>query len=225
MMKRIVSLMMLLALCLSVLCPTVAFATEYMPSIGYKDGPDIEDAEMNEEDVTDCLVVTSISEAKDKTTDIFQEDRDLLIDVYEQIVDGSMELPLEDDYVVRDLVDVSWKKEDCVEPEHGHKEWLQEEDTTISVTFDMGVDEDVEVIVLVYIDGEWVEAESVVNNGDGTITVVFEDICPVAFCVEERYAPPQTGDEMAQGLMLYVVLAVASAAGLVALLALRRKNR
>ena len=43
----------------------------------------------------------------------------------------------------------------------------------------------VEVAVFSYVDGEWIEAVSVTNNGDGTVTVVFEDICPVAFAVKE----------------------------------------
>lgn len=197
----------------------------FVPSISYKDGPDIEEGEMNGEDVGDCLVITTITEAKEKTTDIYQEDRDLLLEVYEELDNGEMELPLDEDYVVRELVDVSWKKGTCVEPEHGHKEWLQEEDTTLTVTFDLGVGPQEEVIVLVYIDGEWVEAVSVINNGDGTVTVVFEDICPVAFCVEKRYAPPQTGDETGNQLYFFAALMGAAILGLVGLVIWRKKQK
>lgn len=197
----------------------------FVPSIPYKDGPDIEEGEMDGEDVGDCLVISTITEAKEKTTDIYQEDRDLLLEVYEEISSGEMELPLEEDYVVRELVDVSWKKTTCVEEEHGHKEWLHEEDTTITITFDLGVGPDEDVIVLVYIDGEWVEAVSVINNGDGTVTVVFEDICPVAFCVEKRYIPPQTGDEAGNQLYFFAVLLGVSLVGLTGLLIWRKKRK
>ena len=36
---------------------------------------------------------------------------------------------------------------------------------------------------MTYVNGKWVPAVSTVNNGDGTVTVVFEDICPIAFSV------------------------------------------
>lgn len=197
----------------------------FVPSIPYKDGPDIEDTEMDGEDVGDCLEITTVTEAREKTTDISQESRDLLLEVYEELKDGEMELPLDEDYVVRELIDVSWKESTCIEPEHGHKEWLEEEDTTLTVTFDLGVGPDEEVIVLVCIDGEWVEAVSVINNGDGTVTVVFADICPVAFCVEKRYEPPKTGDEAGNQLYLYAGILGAAALGLVGLVIWRKKQK
>ena len=90
----------------------------------------------------------------------------------------------------------------------------------------MGVGKGVEVIVMVYINGQWVPAEKVTNNGDGTVTVVFEDICPVAFVVEKDEAdgPAQTGDVLGQDLMLWVVLMVLSMAAIVVLNIYRRKR-
>ena len=224
-MKKFICLLLALVMCMALACPAMASESVFVPSIGYKDGPKIEDAELDGEDVGDCLVVTTITEAEEKTTDIYQEDRDLLLEVYEELLDGSMELPLEEDYVIRELVDVSWKKSTCVEEEHGHKEWLQEEDTTITITFDLGVGADVEVIVMIYLDGEWVMAEEVINNGDGTVTVVFQDICPVAFCVERRYEPPKTGDAAADKLYVFALLLAVSAAGLIGLLIWRKKRK
>lgn len=224
-MRRFVCLCAALVLCLSMACPAFAVEGEFVPSIGYKDGPDIEDAEMNGEDVGNCVIVTSIKEAEEKTTDIYQEDRDLLLEVYEELDEGTMTLPLEEDYVIRELVDVSFAKEGCVENEHGHKEWLAEEDTSITITFDLGVNESTEVTVLVYIDGEWILIENVVNNGDGTITVEFEDFCPVAFCVEPGAdtEPPKTGDAVGANLMLWIVLLAVSMTGILVLVANRRK--
>lgn len=226
-MRKIMSLIVALLLFVGLVCPVLAAESVFVPSISYKDGPEIEDAQQNGEDVTDCLVVTTITGAREKTTDIYQEDRDLLLDVYKKLDNGSMKLPVEEEYVIRELVDVSWKKTSCVEAEHGHKQWLSQENTTVSVTFDLGVNKSTEVVVMVYLDGKWVAAESVVNNGDGTVTVVFEDICPVAFCVKRstQVQPPKTGDPAAQNLPVYLVALVVSAVALVALLIWRGKKR
>ena len=220
-MRKILSFMMAVLLCLGMVTPALAAKDSFVPSIGYKDGPEIVDAEMNEEDMVDCLVVTSIEEAEEKTTDIYQEDRDLLLEVYEELTDGSMQLPLEnDEYVIRELVDVSFTTE-CDEA-HDHKEELAEEGTTIEITFDLGVDPDEEVIVMAYIDGQWVPVECE-NNGDGTVTCVFEDICPVVFCVKNTTPPAQTGDEAGRQLILWIVLMAVSFAAIVILVVGRRK--
>ena len=222
-MKKVISLIVALALCASLACPVFAAGQTFVPSIGYKDGPEIVEADPYGE----CLIVTSIDQAGKKTTDIAQEDRDLLLEVYEKLDKGTMKLPLEGDYVIRDLVDVSWMKTACVDAGQGHKEWLEEDNTQVEVTFRMGVKKNVDVIVLVYVDGEWVPAESVKNNGNGTVTVKFEDICPVAFCVNRNVIPdaPQTGDVNSLYLALFGGLMVASAAGLVVLLLSWKKQR
>ena len=73
-MKR--SCVLLALLLLAVLAmPAFAAENEFVPSITYKDGPEIEKAQQEKEDVTPCLVVTSIIQAKNKDTDIHQEDR------------------------------------------------------------------------------------------------------------------------------------------------------
>ena len=57
------------------------------------------------------------------------------------------------------------------------------------------------------------------------MTVVFEEICPVAFCVEIEKAdgPAQTGDMLGQELLLWVVLMALSLLGILALLVMRKK--
>jgi hypothetical protein len=204
-------------------------APDFVPSITYKDGPAIDMAEMDGEGVEDCVVVTTIKQAKDKSTDISQEDRDLLLDVYEQLEEGTMTLPVEEDgYVIRELVDVSFEYEDCRQiEEHGHKDQhLKEEGVTLTVTFDLGVGTFEDVIILVYVDGEWVPVESVKNNGNGTVTAIFEDICPVAFVVKEKgnAQAPTTGDAMGNQLMLVMGMMVLSAAGVVALLTAKARK-
>lgn len=226
-MRKIVCLLTVLVLCAAMACPAFAAEDTFVPSISYKDGPDIEEAEMKEEEVQDCLIVTSIIAAQEKTTDIYQEARDELLDVYAKLNDGSMKLPLDgDSYVVRELVDLSWKKTDCVEADHTHDEDLAKEGVTIEVQFDLGISASDKIVVLHYHDGQWLPVESTVNNGDGTVTCVFEHFCPVAFCVEvaQNLDPAPTGDSAGQNLVLWIVLMALSIAGLILLFILHRRS-
>ena len=225
-MRRICAIVLVLLLLATLAVPGFAAENEFAPSIGYKDGPEIDESEMNEEEVTPCLVITSIIQAKEKKTDISQTDRDLLLEVYEKLSQNEMQLPMEDDdYVIRELIDISWRHSDCVEEDHEHKEWLSEENTSLKVTFDTKISSDMEVAVLVYINEQWVPVTSVTHNSDDTITCVFEDICPVAICVRDKHdAPPaQTGDPMGQLIWLWVLLLVTSLAAVTVLIMNRRK--
>lgn len=208
---------------------------EFVPSITYKDGLSITKVETNmvidgkdwSEGIKECVEITSIAQAKEKSTDLSQEDRDFLLEVYEDLANGDMLLPLPGDYVIRDLVDISFKYENCTcDEEHGHKdECLADDGVTLTITFDMGVAPDAKVTVMTYIDNSWKDIKSVVNNGDGTVTCVFEDICPVAFVVDDNVVKttPFTGDTAGQQLPLYAGTAVASAAGIALLMVLKRK--
>lgn len=211
-------------------------SANFVPSITYKDGIPVIDMESNIEisggnnwgsGIDECVVVTSIAQAIDKSTDISQDDRDLLLKVYEAIAKGEMDLPLNKEYVIRDLVDISFEYEDCrcIE-EHGHKdECLAEDGVTLTITFDMDVASTDEVIVMAYVDGEWTAIKSVVNNGDGTVTCIFEDICPVAFVVNESTPAdvPQTGDATMSPWIWLTLMAVC-AVGIVVLLVMKRKK-
>ena len=225
-MKKFVCLLVVLMLCLSMAVPAFAAEDDFVPSIGYKDGPEIIKGEQEDKDVTDCLIVTTTKEAEEKSTDITQDDRDLLLDVYDKLMDDEMTLPVDGDYVIRDLVDVSYKDEDCRQKEdHGNKpEKLKEEGVTVTITFDMGVAPDEVIEVYVYIDGQWVPVTSVVNNGDGTLTVVFEDICPVAFVTKLGESAP-TGDAARGQLGIFIGLMIFSAAAIVVILCLKGKKK
>ena len=216
-MRRLIGI---LAVLLCLVIPAMAAEGSFVPSIDYKDGPEIEDAEMDDEDVVSCLVITSIPEAREKTTNIHQEDRDKLLEVYEQLTGGEMVLPLEGEYVIRELVDVSFIIP-CDE-QHTHEEQLAKDGVTLDITFDLGIAPDEAVIVMVYVDDQWVPVE-IVNNGDGTVTGHFEDICPVVFCVRGELPPAQTGDIAGQNLILWMVLMAVSLAAVVVLLLNRRR--
>lgn len=222
-MRKVLCLIVVIALCLVGMMSVLAAEDIFVPSISYKDSPDLEEGILEDEDVGSCLEITSILEAQEKVTDITQEARDLLLDIYSQLDDGSMVLPLEEDYVVRELVDLSFRQTTCIEDDHMHKEELEKEGVTIEVTFDLDVDADTDVTVMHYHDGRWIPVVSCVNNGDGTITCVFEHFCPVVFCVDKDSAPSQTGDTVGQNLIFWMVLMLFCLAAVVTMLVMRRK--
>lgn len=222
-MKKLICLLAVLMLCMSMVVPVLA-QSDFVPSITYKGGLDAEKAVMGNQDVTGCLVITSIKEAKDKVTDITQKERDALLDVYKKLAEGQMELPLDGNYTIRELVDVSFDFEDCRENQgHGNKEeQLKKEGVTLTVDFDLSLKKTEKLKVLTYVNGKWKLVENVTINADGTVTAVFEEVCPVAFCVEKgSESNSQTGDEFHMGLWIGV-LAV-SVAAVVVLMVTRRK--
>lgn len=224
MMKRVIIILLLLALCLSLLLPAFAAEDTFVPSIGYKDGPVIEDAEMESMDVEECLVITSLKGAEEKSTDISQGSRDLLLEVYAKLAAGEMKLPAGEGFVIRELVDVSWKQVGCVEAEHPHEEDLKKDSVTVTLELEMGITAENELLVYAYHNGQWDQVKDVKINGDGTITCVFEHFCPVAFTVRQEPGGSQTGDVAGENLMRYVVLMTLSAVAVAVLMLRRRKH-
>ncbi|MBQ2785770.1 MAG: hypothetical protein IJF02_04650 [Oscillospiraceae bacterium] len=49
-----------------------------------------------------------------------------MLDVYKKLSDGTMTLPLEEDYVIRELADLSFKASACRGEKRGRKEKLAE---------------------------------------------------------------------------------------------------
>ena len=226
-MKKLFCMLIALVLAVSLAVPAFA-AGSFVPSITYKDGPDIESGTVNGEKVTTCLVVTSISEAKNKSTDITQAERDLLLDVYKQLNNGSMKLPIANDKnVIRELVAVSYSTIGCTK-DHDHAAWLAKDGNTATVDFDLGVKSSTDVSVLIYSNGKWTEADKVTNRGNGIVRVVFEDVGIFAFCVSEdsQVTPPQTGDTAGSQLFLWgTVMAGSIAALLILLVVFKRAKR
>ncbi len=230
-MKKLLSVILAIAICAMLACPV--FAAEFVPSITYKGAPDlvgfdggyvgiIKDGAGTELDKVDshCLLITSVADAP-TSTKIPEDAKKLLLEVYDKLVDGSMELPYDkvgkdpSKMVIRDLVDISWLCED-------HPAMLAVPGNTLTVKIDLGVAAGVDVTVMTYVGGEWVPAVSVVNNGDGTITLTVEDICPVAFSVGADSEPPKTGDEANVGL--WVAMMGASLVALVGVVLVYRRS-
>ena len=159
---------------------------EFVPSVTYKGGPAIISAVMNEKVVTDCLIVTTVEEAMKKETDITQDERDLLVEVYNQLVDGTMVLPVEGDYVIREFVDVNFRYKECRTIDaHNEKDVeLAEEQVLLTIDLEFEVEAGEDFVILAYLNEEWVEIPAVINE-DGTVTCDFEELCPVALVIRK----------------------------------------
>ncbi len=231
-MRKIICIIAVLVFCLSSMVAVLAAEGEFVPSISYKDSPDIDEGELQpdpevpedkKETVVDCLVITSIMEAEEKTTDITQEAQDELLWVYDQLSEGDMKLPLEQDYVIRDLVDVDFSQHICIEGDHDHEEKLEKPGIRIKVKFDLGIAKDEKITVLSYHQDKWDPVVSTVNNGDGTVTCELEHFCPVVFVMDKDSGPSVTGDPVGQNMIFWVAVMLAAMSGAVALLACRKK--
>ena len=182
-MKKILTAAVALLLCVMIALPVGAGVTAVSsPAL---EATEIKKATLNGMALEDCVVITTVQQAEDKATDITQEERDALLAAYNALVDGSASLPIEGEYAVREIVDISFKKSDCRDREdHGKKdEVLKQEGVTLVVDLNMGIEAGAKLCVMTYIGGEWKEIVSTVNNGDGTVTCEFEDLCPVAIAV------------------------------------------
>lgn len=231
-MKRIICLLTVFLLTFALACPVFA-ADDFVPSIGDKEEPDIvpddegvmgvirdRDGNVIGKIEEGCLVITPISKI-DISTEIPEYARQIMKDVYAKLTDGSMVLPYEldglnpDEMVIRDLIDATFL---CTE----HPEMLLPEGVTLELTFDIGVAAGVAVYVYTYNDGEWNKVVKADNNGDGTVTVVFEHLCPIAFSVRsDSYTPPsQTGDAFGAH---WVILLAVSASALCTMSVVRRR--
>ena len=223
-MKKIACVLLTLVLLCAFAVPAFAVDGVFTPSVGYKDGPEIEDStyEGEDEDLGECLVVTSVSQAQNNTTDIPEEKREQLLEVYEALSNNTLQLPEEyGDMVVRDLIDVSFVGHSG-DHDHEHEE---EKNATVQIRFALGVPVGVEVGVMSYIDGAWVMAENIVNNGDGTVTCTLNTNGPVAFCVPRGTSdlPADTGDAVGRMLWFWIALMAASSVALTGLVLSRRK--
>ncbi len=117
-----------------------------------------------------------------------------------------------DNLVVTDLFDIYLTGE--AEDHHdAHDEHY------LRVTFKTGIAADAQAPIVLYncTGDKWdvVDAANVVNNGDGTLTIEFHDLCPVVFLSAVDKETPDTGDST--NAFLWGGVAVVAAAGCVLL--------
>jgi len=206
-MKKWISLLMILVLCTLMVCPVLAAGDDFTPSVSYKPAPDVEDKPGN-------LVITPIGDV-DKSTEIPDDAREQLKDLYEDLLNGDTDLPDEaKDKVIRDLIDVS--------------EIGDGVDWPVELTFDLGIGPDEKIWAMVYVDGQW-KMIDVINNGDGTVTVILEEACPLAFLVDGENIlvdAPYTGDVENNHSLLWGAVMAVSLVGIILLaLILRKRSR
>ena len=264
-MKRILAFVLALALCMGL--SAAASASTFTPSAENKGVPHFvpiidestgrvaagllvgdEAGEDAEYVYTECLILTAVKDVDDAT--ISEEAKTALEQVYTALKSGEMEFPFEmldsenaDHLVIRDLFDVSVV---CTCGDDRHHKELEKEGVSLELKFDIGIAPGAKVYVTVYKGGRWQEIEQVINNGDGTITCIFEHLCPVAIVVEEADSQggtitgtntntgnagsnspwnPKTGDFSDQNLVLWAAVMFTSAGALVLLAIGRHKKQ
>ena len=238
-MKRFFAIITVVIMCVSLAVPALA-AQEFMPSVTNKPAPEIvpvpdgegnmwigviRDKEGNIIDYVDegCLIITPVSEV-DTSTEIPEPSRVILKDVYGKLTSGAMTIPYEkhkanldsSKMVIRDLFDATFVCEE-------HPKMLEPEGVTLELIFDLNVKAGVNVYAMTYKESEWNPIVSCVNNGDGTVTCVFEKLCPVEFSVSTAATPPVgTGDTF--NLSLWGIVALVSLLAIVALTVVYRMD-
>ena len=240
-MKKLVSWLLMLMLCILVAAP-VSAANGFTESVPDKDAPDLvteEDEEghiwIGEVNNTEgeavsrveekCLVITSVAKLGE-AGEITEEAAEKLAMVYQGLTDGTMEIPYEEwgldpeSMVIRDLFDVSWSCDD-------HPDLVAPEGVVVVLTFDLGIAPDETVYAAAYKNEQWSQIVQCTNNGDGTVTGVFENFCPVAFMTSVTVADlevPATGDTMGSDMMVWVAVMGVAVVAMVVFLVLRRKS-
>ena len=228
-MKKVISFVTALLICVSLATAVLAEDT-FVPSVPSKDAPEVVTVKDNDgKDVAGVikdsagkttgyvesgkLTVTSVAEAN-TSTDISAEAKATLLDVYDKLSKGTMELPYgtgvdADKMVIKDLFDVTCD--------------VQTNDS-VELTFDIDVASTAKVVVMVYNNNTWSEVTAVKNNGNGTVTCTFEKFGAVAIAIpaDANKTPSETGDN--SDLMLWTVLLTASAVAVVVLVTVRRRS-
>lgn len=254
-MKRVLSFA--LALVMLVALSSTAFATKFVDSISNKGAPEVIPAGVKDGEeyigevidpegnvlhtVThDCLVVTPVSEANTSTR-IPEDARDLLLEVYDELSKPDTKLSTlcpelddivkaafgdeydADDLVVRDLFDATALCDEL-------KQFLPIPGNTIDITFKLPLGADEFVSVIAYVDGVWKPIVKTVNNGDGTVTCTFEDICPIAFLTHVDSSsgspddPADTGDDAGMMMGVWGAVMAISLLAIIALIYVYRRN-
>ncbi|MBQ8859964.1 MAG: hypothetical protein IJ015_01335 [Ruminococcus sp.] len=248
-MKRLLAIVLSIVMVLTL---TVSVsAAEFVPSITNKGAPQlvvidivdgkevvgyITDADGNQlsTEYLDCLIISSITEALNGEK-LPEGVKEQLLKVYDEFVNGAklsevcpdlIEIVKDkwskdktpDDLVIKDLFDVTDYCEDI--PTH------LKDGTVLDLTFDLGIGSGTFITAMVYVDGKWVPVKDCINNGDGTVTVKFTEICPVAFLVPGSgqnmdVVSPITADT--SSIFAWGAVMLVSLAAIIALVIYRRK--
>lgn len=220
-MKKVISCLLVLVLCLSASVTVMADSVEFVPSITYKPAPEV--VATMPEGHEDCIVVTPVSD----------EDAEELKGLYSELTGDGVKLSEEcpdlndmvsealgenktaDDLVVRDLFHIG---ADCDELDE-----YMNADGTVKVTFASTVAEGESVFAMMYADGAW-KAIDATNNNDGTITVAVKEWGSVAIMVPASVGSDDTQTGETSDTILWVtVMGVALVAMVLSVVLYRRR--
>ena len=254
-MKKLISCIMVVATLLTFSFSAMAADVSFVPSITNKGAPELAGTtDTNGKKIIgyirdsegkvlatiyeDCLVITSVSDAN-TSTKIPDDAKKLLLKAYEELTKSGTKLSEvcpelnkivseklgdsmnADNLVIRDFFDITELCDDL-------KNYLPIEGNTLELTFDLSLPSNAVLAAMVYVDGKWQPVKNSVNNGDGTVTVSFDKICPVAFLVPagtDDSTVVVTGDTTQSNPVLWGCVMVFSLAAIVVLVYVSHKRK
>ena len=205
-MRKVLSILTVLLICLSLAVPAFAAEEVYVPSITAKPAPELDQSTQDATGIPviqvkdekqeivhvspiENLVVTPVANVMaDEEVRISEEAQEILKEAFETLDTKGVEVFEEVPELVQLIQEADIKVEDLVVMDlfdvtilnEELEEYLNVEGNTIELTFAMNLPADQEVYVMVFKNSQWILAESAVNNGDGSVTCAFEHFCPVA---------------------------------------------
>lgn len=156
--------------------------TAFTPSVQQKGAPTVEQTGARVTALVDLSKASKeVQEAVEEAYKVIAE-AESLEEAVPTLADVLKEMDTDltaEDLVVRDLFYLELEKE---------LEETLEKEKEVAVTFEVeGMEEDDFLMVMVFVDGEWVivDAENVEIGEDETVTVTFEAVGPIAFVTEK----------------------------------------
>lgn len=157
-------------------------AAAFTPSVQQKGAPTVEQTGVRVTALVDLSKASKeVQEAVEEAYKVIAE-AESLEEAVPTLADVLKEMDTDltaEDLVVRDLFYLELEKE---------LEETLEKEKEVAVTFEVeGMEEDDFLMVMVFVDGEWVivDAENVEIGEDETVTVTFEAVGPIAFVTEK----------------------------------------
>lgn len=200
-MKKLVNILLVLVMLFSIAVPAAAVTDDFVPSITDKGAPELveQGTDENGQPIYGQVVdaegnsVFTVGEGVIRITPLAELEELREIDVpAAEMLEYVFDFLQKNSYyfgkntVVRDLFDVTVLSAEL-------EEALAPKGQTITLRFNLHVAPETKLSVRSYKNDEWVDVVDVVNNGDGTVSVTFEDFCPVAFIVGDVQIAEENG--------------------------------
>lgn len=208
-MKKLALSLMAFVVCACTLF-TPVLATEFVPSVTTGGAPDIVTSVVDGQEIAGqildqggnpvenilpgCIYSYDLQDALDENSTISEATKKMMNDLFNQFKNGQIKLSdvlpalndlvanefgegnNADNLVVRDLFLANLIHDDCIQA-------LKVVGNKAQLTFKTNIPKDTFLKVAYLVDGKWELAEDVVINEDGTVTALFEDLCPIIFLV------------------------------------------